>query len=125
MGPLPELLQAHFQSPRNVGRMAPPACVGRAENAACGDLIELYARIEDGRLAEVSFQARGCSALIATASLASEALRGRSVDEAAGFDLEALVAGAGGLPPQRSHAPRVVARALAEALARAQAPWHP
>ena len=59
----------HFQNPRNVGELpSPPAIVSSVENPVCGDTLVLYARVEDGAIAEVRYQVRGCTASIATAS---------------------------------------------------------
>jgi NifU-like protein involved in Fe-S cluster formation len=109
-------LAGHFFAPRNAGSLEPPRRVGRAENAACGDVLELHLRVEAERLAAARFQARGCSALIASASLVTQAVQGLTLAEARGLDLAGLVAAAGGLPPRGQHALAVVARALEQAL---------
>jgi nitrogen fixation protein NifU and related proteins len=117
MAPEEPPIWAHFRSPRNTGVLGPPARHGRAENRACGDVLDLYVLLDGERVVELRFQARACSSVIAAASLATEALRGKSVAEARLLDVRALVDAAGGVPRQKSHAPDVIARALAEALA--------
>lgn len=100
--------------------MEDPDGRGRAENPACGDVLELTLRVAGGRVAEVRFRARACSAVVATASLVTEAALGLPLAEALALDPAQLVARAGGLPPGRTHAPGVVGRALALALEEAR-----
>jgi len=116
---LPPILEDHFRSPRGARRLAEPSGRGKASNPACGDVLELDVAIDGDRVVDAGFLAHGCSSVIAVASLATEAIRGRTVAEARRFDLAAAVAAAGGLPPTRRHAVSVVGRALAEALGEA------
>lgn len=116
MRPLPPTLQDHFDRPRHVGRLAAPAVCGRGGNAACGDDLRLWIRVEADAVAEVAFQARACSAVIAVASLVVERLAGLELDAARRLDPKALTEAAGGLPGPRQHACRVVRRALEAAL---------
>jgi nitrogen fixation NifU-like protein len=118
VGALPPLLQEHFLHPRCVGAMPDANASGRAVNAACGDDLRIFLKIEGDRIARASFQARACSAVIAVASLAAEELRGASLESARALSCEELVARAGGLPRERAHAPRVAERAVREALRR-------
>jgi NifU-like protein involved in Fe-S cluster formation len=118
-------IREHFLSPRNAGRVEPPSGVGRAENAVCGDRLEVTLAVGEGRVLRVRYLAEGCSALTAAASLVSEHLAGRTLEEARGLDAARLVEEAGGLPPSKAHAPRVVERALRSALADHQARCHP
>jgi NifU-like protein involved in Fe-S cluster formation len=118
-------IREHFLAPRNAGRVEPPAGIGRAENAVCGDRLEVTLGVLEERLAAVRYRAEGCSALTATASLVSEHLTGRTLEEARGLDVAGLVERAGGLPPSKAHAPRVVERALRQALADHNARRHP
>ena len=107
-------LQAHFDAPRNVGRLDHPARCGLAGNAACGDDLRLYAQLESGIVQRASFQARSCSAVIAVASLCVDELSGLPPSELLEFDVQARVEAAGGLPSTRRHAVSVVERALRE-----------
>jgi NifU-like protein involved in Fe-S cluster formation len=117
MSPQEAPFRAHFRVPRGVGKLPPPAASGRADNLACGDHLELWIAIEAERITQARFLVRGCSAVIAMASLACEQLAGRTPDEAAQTDWSALAADAGATPRDLAHAPHVVARALTEALA--------
>jgi len=111
-----ETMRKHFREPRNVGSLEHPDGFGRAENIACGDVLEISFRLEGERVARACFRAQACSAVIATASLATEAVTGMSTAEAAALDVDLLVERAGGVPPSKRHAPRVVERALRAAL---------
>jgi nitrogen fixation NifU-like protein len=97
--------------------MASASASGRAENRVCGDRLELFLSVEEGRIAAASWEASGCAAVRAAASLTTEAVLGRTPEEALELDVEGEVERAGGLPPTKAHAPRVVQRALREALA--------
>ena len=95
----------HFQNPRNAGELpSPPAIVASVENPVCGDMLRLFALIQNGRVAEVSYKVRGCSASIATASAFSELLPGRTRDEVKALKPGDAEAAVGGLPAESKHA---------------------
>ncbi|MDE2804284.1 MAG: SUF system NifU family Fe-S cluster assembly protein [Gemmatimonadota bacterium] len=77
------LIRDHFRRPRNRGPLDPPAASGHAHNRFCGDTVKMWARIEGGRIAEVSFDGRGCSISLAAASMITALVRGKAVDEVA------------------------------------------
>ena len=77
-----EALLEHSRKPRNVGRVENPALTARASNPLCGDELELTAALEDGTVAEIRFRVRGCAIVTAAASLMSEAIRGRDLEQA-------------------------------------------
>ncbi len=117
MARLPPGLMKHFLAPRHVGAVAGSSARAVARNPSCGDHLELGLwRGGDGAL-EMRFQARACSAVIASASLVAEAVAGRLAEEVEALDLGALVSGAGGLPQGGRHALSLVQRALRQALA--------
>jgi nitrogen fixation NifU-like protein len=86
----PEVLD-HFQNPRNSGEVANPDASVQLENPACGDVLKLTLRIHDGRVEEIRFLAQGCVSTIACASLLTELVQGRTIDEARRLRREALV----------------------------------
>ena len=95
----------HFQNPRNVGELpSPPAIFASVENPVCGDTLVVYARVEDGRIAEVKYRVRGCSASIATASAFTELLLGKSRAEVKAMKAEDAETAIGGLAPESKHA---------------------
>ena len=99
----PELLE-HFQNPRNVGEMGPPAISVEVSNPACGDILRLSVRFEGGRAAEVRYKVRGCTASIAAGSALTEWMAGKTRAELASFDTKWIEEALGGLPAASKHA---------------------
>ena len=99
-----ERLLDHFQNPRNVGELAPPAITVEASNPACGDIMRLSARFESGVAAEVRYKVRGCTASIAAGSALTEWMCGRTLEEIAGFAPGILDEAVGGLAAESKHA---------------------
>ena len=99
-----ELLLDHFKQPRNVGVLPPPAIVVEVSNPACGDILKLSVRFENGRVAEAAYQVRGCTASIAAGSALTELLLGRTRMELSALAVVDFEAGVGGLPPESKHA---------------------
>jgi nitrogen fixation NifU-like protein len=100
----PERLLEHFQNPRNVGELPPPAVVVEVSNPACGDILRLSARIEEGVLREVRYKVRGCTASIAAGSALTEWLTGRHKAELTTFDPSVIDEAVGGLRAESKHA---------------------
>lgn len=114
-----ERLLEHFQNPRNVGELAPPAVTVEVMNPACGDILRLSARAVDGAVADVRYKVRGCTASIAAGSALTELLVGRKVSALAGLTADEVEAALDGLIPESKHAAvlcRDAARALAKVL---------
>src|SRR5690348_5868340 len=99
----PEVLE-HFEHPRNAGALESPDVTAQMENPACGDRLQLMAKISGGRIAEIHFLARGCVASMACGSALTELARGKSIGEALAVSREELLAAVGGLPPASMHA---------------------
>ncbi len=106
----------HFEHPRNAGAVAAPDASVRLENPACGDVLELTAKLEGGRIAEIRFRAKGCVAAMACGSALTELVRDKTPAEAANLRREELLAAVGGLPQASSHAGHLAMDALAAAL---------
>jgi nitrogen fixation NifU-like protein len=100
----PPRLIEHFQNPRNVGELAPPAITVEVANPACGDILRLSVRFADGRAAEVRYKVRGCTASIAAGSALTEWIAGKSRGELAAFDAALIDQAVGGLPAASKHA---------------------
>jgi nitrogen fixation NifU-like protein len=100
----PERLLEHFQNPRNVGELAPPAVTIEVSNPACGDILRLSARFEDGAIAEVRYKVRGCTASIAAGSALTEWLIGKRREDLAGFAPAVVEEALGGLSNESKHA---------------------
>src|SRR5215468_7671555 len=100
----PERLIDHFQNPRNVGDLEPPAVSVEVSNPACGDILRLSVRIEGGRVVEARYKVRGCAASIAAGSAMTEMLNGMTKTEAAALNAQAIEGAVGGLAPESKHA---------------------
>lgn len=92
-----------FQHPSNVGEMKDANAVGTVGNATCGDIMKIYMKIEDNIIKDVSFQTFGCAAAIATSSVATSMIKGKTVDEALKITNAEVVETLGGLPAQKLH----------------------
>lgn len=108
----PKELLDHFQNPRNVGELAPPAVTVEASNPACGDILRLGARFDGDRAVEVRFKVRGCTASIAAASALTEWMTGRTRAEIASFQPAIVDEAVGGLPAESKHAAVLCADAV-------------
>ena len=106
----------HFQNPRNVGELPPPAVTVEVSNPACGDILRLSVLVNEGRIQEVRFKVRGCVASIACGSLLTELVRSRTLDEAARISAAEVISAIGGLPPESGHASVLAEDALQAAL---------
>jgi nitrogen fixation protein NifU and related proteins len=94
----------HFKNPRNVGELPPPAVTVEISNPACGDILRLSARFENGRVAEVAYKVRGCTAAIASGSALTEWMVGKTRAELAGLTAATIESAVGGLIPESKHA---------------------
>ncbi len=94
----------HFKNPRNVGELDAPAVTVEISNPACGDILRLSARFEDGRVAEVRYKVRGCTASIASGSALTEWMAGKTREQLAALKTDTIEAAVGGLIPESKHA---------------------
>lgn len=111
----PQLLD-HFQNPRNAGEVPNPDAAVQIENPACGDILKLSIRIAAGRIADIRFLAKGCVPAMACASLLTELLQGKTVEDARNLRREELVLKIGGLPEASVHASHLALDAWAALL---------
>ena len=98
-----EKVMDHFQNPRNVGKMEDASGVGEVGNARCGDIMRMYIKVEDGIITDVKFNTFGCGSAIATSSMATEMIKGKTVDEALAVTNRQVVDALGGLPAHKLH----------------------
>jgi len=99
-----EVLLDHFQNPRNVGELPPPAVTVEVSNPACGDILRLSVRFEDGIARDVRYKVRGCTASIAAGSALTEWIAGKSRAELAALRPDAIDEAVGGLAAESKHA---------------------
>jgi nitrogen fixation protein NifU and related proteins len=100
----PERLLEHFQNPRNVGQLEPPAVTVEVSNPACGDILRLSVLWVNQVAAEVRYKVRGCTASIAAGSALTEWISGKTLDEIAAFRPSIVDEAVGGLPAESKHA---------------------
>ena len=98
-----EKVMDHFTNPRNVGEIENADGVGVVGNAKCGDIMKMYLKIEDGVITDCKFKTFGCGAAIATSSMATELVKGHTVEEALSLTNSAVVEALDGLPPVKIH----------------------
>ncbi len=107
----------HFNNPRNAGEMESADGVGVRTNPVCGDTMQLMIRVADDRVIESRWKTLGCPAAIATSSIATEMIQGRTLDEVAALTREQIAEAAGGLPKSKLHCSVLAADALRAAIA--------
>ena len=112
-----EKVMDHFSNPRNVGEIENPDGVGVVGNAKCGDIMKMYLKIEDDVITDCKFKTFGCGAAIATSSMATELIKGRTVEEALKLTNSAVVEALEGLPPVKIHCSVLAEEAIKTALA--------
>ena len=98
-----EKVMDHFQHPRNLGKMENAAGVGEVGNAKCGDIMKMYIKVDDGIITDVKFNTFGCGSAIATSSMATEMIKGKSVEDALELSNQAVVEALDGLPTHKIH----------------------
>ncbi len=107
----------HFQNPRNVGKMENPDGIGRQGNPVCGDVMELAIKVNGNVIEEAKFQTFGCCAAIATSSMITEMVKGKTLEEAEEISKQAVAEALDGLPPAKMHCSNLAADALKSAIA--------
>jgi nitrogen fixation NifU-like protein len=106
----------HFMNPRNMGDLKDADGVGEVGAAACGDIMKISLKIKDGRIEDARFKTFGCGSAIASSSMATELIKGRTIDEAMSFSNQEVVDALGGLPPVKIHCSVLAEEALKAAL---------
>ena len=114
--PYSEKVMEHFRNPRNVGEIEDPDGIGHVGNPVCGDIMELYIKVKDNIIADAKFKTFGCGAAIATSSIVTELVKGKSVDEALKISNRAVAEALGGLPPVKMHCSVLAEEALKSAI---------
>jgi nitrogen fixation protein NifU and related proteins len=111
-----ETVMEHFMNPRNMGDLKDADGVGEVGAAACGDIMKISLKIKDGKIEDARFKTFGCGSAIASSSMATELIKGRSIDEAMSFSNQEVVDALGGLPPVKIHCSVLAEEALKAAL---------
>ena len=111
-----EKVMEHFRNPRNVGEIENPDGIGYVGNPVCGDIMELYIKVKDNIIIDAKFKTFGCGAAIATSSMVTELVKGKSIDEALAISNRAVAEALGGLPPIKMHCSVLAEEALKSAI---------
>lgn len=111
-----EKVMDHFMNPRNVGKMDDADGVGEVGNAKCGDIMKVYIKVENGILVDVKFNTFGCASAIATSSMATEMIKGKSIEEALELTNKAVAEALDGLPPVKMHCSVLAEEAIKAAI---------
>lgn len=111
-----EKVMDHFEHPRNVGEIPDANGIGEVGNAKCGDIMKMYLKIENNIITDVKFKTYGCGSAIATSSIATEMIKGHSVDEALALSNKAVVEALGGLPAHKIHCSVLAEQAVKAAI---------
>lgn len=111
-----EKVMEHFRHPRNVGEMDNPDGIGKVGNPVCGDIMELYIKVKDGVIVDAKFQTFGCGAAIATSSMVTELVKGKSLDEALKISNKTVAEALDGLPANKLHCSVLAEEALQAAI---------
>ena len=98
-----EKVMDHFMNPRNMGEIEGASGVGTVGNAKCGDIMRVYLAIEDGVVKDAKFKTFGCGAAVATSSMATELVKGKTIEEALKITNRAVMEALDGLPPVKVH----------------------
>ena len=106
----------HFMNPRNVGEIADADGVGEVGNAKCGDIMKMYLKIKDGKIDDVKFETFGCASAIASSSMATELIKGKTIDEALAVTNKQVVDELDGLPAHKLHCSVLAEEAIKKAL---------
>jgi nitrogen fixation NifU-like protein len=111
-----EKVMDHFKNPRNVGEIENPDGVGHVGNPVCGDIMELYIKVKDGIIVDAKFKTFGCGAAIATSSMITEIVKGKSLKEALRISNKTVAEALDGLPAVKMHCSVLAEDALKSAI---------
>jgi len=106
----------HFRNPRNMGEIKNADGVGTVGNPQCGDIMTIYIKVKDNRISDIKFKTFGCTAAIASTSIATEMVKGKTLDEAYNLTRNDVAKELGGLPAIKMHCSNLAADALREAI---------
>lgn len=111
-----EKVMDHFRNPRNMGEIKNPDGFGKVGNPKCGDVMAIYIKVKDERIVDIKFKTFGCTAAIATSSVLTEIVKGKTIDEALKVTRDDVANELGGLPAIKLHCSNLAADALKEAI---------
>jgi len=111
-----EKVMDHFRNPHNMGEMKDPDGFGTVGNPTCGDVMSIYIKVKDDRIIDIKFQTFGCVAAVASSSIATDLVKGKTLDEAMKMTRDDVANELGGLPAIKMHCSNLASDALREAI---------
>ncbi|NLJ98488.1 MAG: Fe-S cluster assembly scaffold protein NifU [Tissierellia bacterium] len=111
-----EKVMDHFQNPRNVGEIKNADGIGEVGNPRCGDIMKMYLKIENETIVDVKFKTFGCGSAIASSSMATEMIKGKTIEEAMNITNKSVAGALDGLPPIKMHCSVLAEQAIKSAL---------
>jgi len=111
-----EIVKDHFFHPRNVGRLNSPSGSGTIGNPSCGDVMTIDIQVENDIITEAKFQTYGCAAAIASGSMTTELIKGKTIEECKQLSMDDIVKKLGGLPEEKTHCSNLATEALQKAI---------
>ena len=111
-----EKVMEHFKNPHNMGEIPDADGVGSVGNPVCGDMMTIYIKVKDGRIADIKFKTFGCGAAVATSSMVTDLALGKTLEEAMSITRASVAESLGGLPPVKMHCSNLAADALHAAI---------
>ena len=111
-----EIVMDHFANPRNVGELENADGIGEVGNSKCGDIMKMYIKVEGDVIVDVKFKTFGCGAAIATSSMATELIKGKTISEALQLTNKAVMEALDGLPPVKVHCSVLAEEAIKSAI---------
>jgi nitrogen fixation NifU-like protein len=106
----------HFQNPRNMGELEDADAVGKVGNPVCGDVMNIYIKVRDNKIADIGFKTMGCAAAISTSSMVTELAKGKTLEEAESITRDDVAGALEGLPPIKMHCSNLAADGLKDAI---------
>ena len=112
-----DIVMEHFRDPKNVGQIENPSGQGKVKSPICGDIMELYIKVDDNEvITDIKFKTFGCGAAIASSSILTELVKGKTIEEAKKLSKNAIIKALGGLPPVKMHCSVLAEDALKKAI---------
>ncbi len=111
-----EKVMDHFQNPRNVGEIGNADGIGKVGNPLCGDIMNIYIKVKDDKIVDCKFKTFGCGAAIATSSMVTEMVKGKTIEEALEISNKTVAEALGGLPSIKMHCSNLAAEGLSKAI---------
>ena len=111
-----EKVMDHFKNPRNLGEIENPDAIGEVGNAKCGDIMKIYLKIKDNIITDIKFQTFGCASAIASSSIATEMIKGKSIEQALALTNREVVDSLDGLPTHKIHCSVLAEEAVKSAI---------